>query len=75
MLNRDHFLRNFQIIVEIVGIQMTMKWKKLQMGLLLIIQDIFSTEDKNIQARSYLQSNKVNGKIISWTYQINDKSF
>ena len=75
MLNRGHFLRNFQIIVEIVGIQMTMKWKKLQMGLLLIIQDIFSTEDKNIQARSYLQSNKVNGKIISWTYQINDKSF
>ena len=75
MLNRDHFLKNFQIIVEIVGIQMTMKWKKLQMGLLLIIQDIFSTEDKNIQARSYLQSNKVNGKIISWTYQINDKSF
>ena len=75
MLNRGHFLRNFQIIVEIVGIQMTMKWKKLQMGLLLITQDIFSTEDKNIQARSYLQSNKVNGKIISWTYQINDKSF
>ena len=75
MLNRGHFLRNFQIIVEIVGIQMTMKWKKLQMGLLLIIQDIFSTEDKNIQARSYLQSNKVNGNIISWTYQINDKSF
>ena len=75
MLNRGHFLKNFQIIVEIAGIQMTMKWKKLQMGLLLIIQDIFSTEDKNIQARSYLQSNKVNGKIISWTYQINDKSF